>query len=148
MSKDLLHLAHEIESHLRLIQQAMRQPFQTEIAGAGLTGPQINVIEALLRKPGMSLKELSSELGLAHSTVSGIVDRLESRGILKRLVDGEDGRMSRIHLSKAVQDYVAREVPKKRLHPLLRALEKVKPARREEIMSGLRLLREAVEKSD
>ncbi len=145
MSKDLLSLAHEIDGHLRLIQQVMRQPMQSEISKHGLTGPQVNVIEALFRKPGMSLKELSNGVGLAHSTTSGIVDRLEARGILRRAVDSEDSRISRIHLSKQVLDYVENVIPAKRRHPLMRALEKMKPASREELARSLRLLRKAVE---
>ena len=34
----------------------------------------------VVRNDGISLKELSAAVNLAHSTVSGIVDRLEKRG--------------------------------------------------------------------
>lgn len=145
MSKDLLTLAHEIDGHLRLIQQVLRQPMQSEISKHGLTGPQVNVIEAVFRRPGMSLKELSQAVGLAHSTTSGIVDRLESRGILQRTVDGDDSRISRIHLCKAVLDYVENIMPARRRHPLMQALEKIKPAKREELAQSLRLLRKVME---
>jgi DNA-binding MarR family transcriptional regulator len=45
----------------------------------------VDVMQALAEKNGMSLKELGSAVGMAHSTVSGIVDRLEKRGMLERL---------------------------------------------------------------
>ena len=35
---------------------------------------------------GLSVKELSRRMGLSHSTVSGIVDRLERRGLVARRV--------------------------------------------------------------
>jgi DNA-binding MarR family transcriptional regulator len=41
--------------------------------------PQSAVIQAVVKHDGISLKDLSREVSLAHSTVSGIVDRLEKR---------------------------------------------------------------------
>jgi len=37
----------------------------------------------LVDSGGLSLKLLSEKVSLAHSTVSGIVDRLEKRGMVK-----------------------------------------------------------------
>jgi len=46
----------------------------------------------LARHGGMSVKELSQKVGLSHSTVSGIVDRLERKGLAARVQDsGTDG---------------------------------------------------------
>jgi DNA-binding MarR family transcriptional regulator len=147
MQTDVMALAQEIDGHLRFIQQTLRQPMQTEIAKTGFTGPQLKVLRALFRSPGMSLKELCEEVGLAHSTVSGIVDRLETRGILKRQTDAADRRLSRIFLSKRVRDYIQNALPGIRLHPLLLALEGMKPSARDTTLRGLRFLRQAIERS-
>ncbi len=82
---------------------------------------------------------------MAHSTTSGIVDRLQARGLLRREVDSVDSRVSRIHLSKPVLEYIETVLPAKRRHPLMQALEKMKPAKRDELVQSLRLLRRAVE---
>ena len=51
-----------------------------------MTVPQVNALEELTRVDGLSLKALSARMGLSHSTVSGIVDRLGRRGfVLKAL---------------------------------------------------------------
>jgi len=55
----------------------------------------------------MSLKDLSAAVGMAHSTVSGIVDRLEKRGMLERQADTADRRFTKIVASQAVRDYIA-----------------------------------------
>jgi DNA-binding MarR family transcriptional regulator len=148
MSKNagLMRLAQEIDAHVRSVKQALRQPMEVEIARGGLTGPQVNVMQALVEKNGMSLKDLSAAVGMAHSTVSGIVDRLEKRGMLERQADAADRRFTKIVVSRIVQDYMRNEMPSIRLHPLVKALQRAKPAERETIMEGFRTLRRVMER--
>ena len=77
----LTRMAQEIEDHVRAVRQILRQPVEAEFARGNLTAPQRSVMQALFHGGGLSLKELSRRVGLAHSTVSGIVDRLEKRGL-------------------------------------------------------------------
>ena len=65
-----------------------------------LTLPQRNVMQVLVQSDGLSLKELSKQVGLAHATVSGIVDRLEKRGLVERRQDASDGRFTKIMISE------------------------------------------------
>jgi DNA-binding MarR family transcriptional regulator len=85
-------MAREIEEHLSAVRQILRQPVEAEFARGNLTAPQRSVMQALFHSGGLSLKELSRRVGLAHSTVSGIVDRLEKRGLATRRPDPADGR--------------------------------------------------------
>jgi DNA-binding MarR family transcriptional regulator len=142
---DLMRLAQEIDTHVRAVRQALRQPMEVEIARGGLTGPQVNVMQALVEQNGMSLKDLSAAVGMAHSTVSGIVDRLEKRGMLERQADMEDRRFTKIVASQLVRDYIRNEMPSIRLHPIVKALERARPAEREAIMEGFRTLRRVME---
>ena len=50
------------------------------------------VMQALVQSEGLSLKQLSAQVSLAHSTVSVIVDRLQARGMVVRSKDETDGR--------------------------------------------------------
>ena len=138
-------MAQEIDEHLRRVRQVLRQPLDTEIARGGLTGPQRSVMQALVHANGMSLKDLSRSVGLAHSTVSGIVDRLAKKRLVTRQTDKKDRRLSRIVPSKQVRDYVRDKLPALTIHPLLEALQRTKPADRTVILDGLRALRRAVE---
>ncbi len=101
--QDLAGMAREIDRHLRAVRQVLRQPVEAEFARGGLTGPQRSVMQALFHSEGMRLKDLSRQVGLAHSTVSGIVDRLEKRGVVRRLPDSDDRRFSRIAVTDAVR---------------------------------------------
>jgi len=141
----LTRMAQEIEGHLSVVRQILRQPVEAEFARGQLTGPQRSVMQALYHAGGLSLKELSRRVGLAHSTVSGIVDRLERRGMAERQPNPADGRASIVAVSKVVRDYMRNTYPAVALHPVTAALRRAKPAERAAILEGLRTLRRVVE---
>jgi DNA-binding MarR family transcriptional regulator len=143
--QELARMAREIDEHLRRVRQVLRQPLETEFARGGLTGPQRSVMQALVHANGMSLKDLSRSVGLAHSTVSGIVDRLVKKGLLARQSDKKDRRLSLIVPSRQVRDYARNKLPALTIHPLLEALRRTRPAERTAILDGLKILRRAVE---
>lgn len=138
-------LVEQIERDLADIRRALRVPLETEIARGGLTPPQLGVMQAVVRSDGISLKELSRVVGLAHSTVSGIVDRLESKGLLKRRADPADGRVTRIYPTDAVKEFVAEQLPKLSERPLERALRGASRAERVRIGAAIQRLRELLD---
>ena len=144
--KRLTGMAEEIDLHLKTVRQILRRPVDAEFARGRLTGPQRSVMHVVVQSDGISLKDLSKQIGLAHSTVSGIVDRLEMQGLLARKADTNDGRISLISASKAVRDYMRDTLPGLTIHPLVEALRRAKPAERIQIVEGLRTLRRVVEK--
>jgi DNA-binding MarR family transcriptional regulator len=137
----LAGMAQEIDQHLRAVRGTLRQPVEAEFSRGGLTGPQRSVMEAVVRTGGLSVKETSRQVGLAHSTVSGIVDRLEKQGLVERQTDRKDQRVTLIVASKVVRDYVRDKLPTLVHAPLVYALRRAKPAERSAILEGLRLLR-------
>ena len=142
---DMSQIAQELDRELRAIRQIVRRPVEQVVARGELTGPQFSAMRALARSEGMSLKELSAHLGLAHSTVSGVVDRLEKKGMVERKVDEKDQRFSRIVVSKVVREYLKNEWPKLEVNPLAEALRNASPRDREAVIAGVRKLRELLE---
>jgi DNA-binding MarR family transcriptional regulator len=136
-----------IERDLRAIRERMRRPLEAAIARGNLTGPQVSVMQALVRSDGMSLKELSAHLGLAHSTVSVIVDRLQERGLVVRQTSATDRRVSRIAATQAVRDFLRDTMPGLIIHPLVEALARATVTQRRAIVEGLKSLREVLEKA-
>jgi DNA-binding MarR family transcriptional regulator len=130
-------IAQQMEGQLNLIQRRMRQSLQAEFARGQLTGPQRLVMHALVRSQGLSLRQLSEAVSLAHSTVSGIVDRLEKQGLLERQTDPADRRITRLVPSHAVREFLAVRMPELAVHPLLEALRRASPAQRQAIALGL-----------
>lgn len=143
--KRLARMAEEIDLHLRTVRQVLRRPVEAEFARGNLTGPQRSVMHVVVQSDGVSLKDLSRQVGLAHSTVSGIVNRLEKQGLVERKTDTDDGRISRIAASKAVHNFLRDTLPRLEIHPLVEALRRAKPAERDKILDGLRTLRRIVE---
>jgi MarR family transcriptional regulator, organic hydroperoxide resistance regulator len=140
-STELVREAEEITTTVRVLYRTLCRTFDPEIARSGLTVPQVNALEALTREDGLSLKELSGRMALSHSTVSGIVDRLERRGLLGRRPDERDRRYSRIFLSERVREYVREEVPSRTLGPIIKALERASAEERAQALAGIRTLR-------
>lgn len=130
-------MAQEIERSIREIREALRRPLEAEFARGQLTGPQRSVMEVLFHSEGMSLKELCRRVGLAHSTVSGIVDRLESRGMVRRQTNSDDQRLTQIAVSRMVRDFMRKKAPGITAHPLAEALAAAKPSDRKAVLKGL-----------
>jgi DNA-binding MarR family transcriptional regulator len=137
--------AQELDRDLRAIREILRRPVESEIARGGLTGPQVAIVQILVHAGPLSVKELSRQAGLAHSTVSGIVDRLAGRGILRRVTDERDARFSRITVTGEVEAYLRETLPALSLNPLAETLRRATPAQRKLIATGVSTLRRLLE---
>ncbi|HTZ89083.1 MAG TPA: MarR family transcriptional regulator [Alloacidobacterium sp.] len=145
-TQDIRALAQQMESQLQSIRQMMRRQLDAEYSKGDLTAPQQLVMRAVCKAEGLSLKELSRSVCLAHSTVSGIVDRLEKRGFVIRRTSKEDNRVTQIIASPAVRDFLQKRAPALTLHPLTRALKRATQAQRAAVETGLSTLEELLRK--
>lgn len=64
----------------------------------GLTAPQGQLLCVLMKQP-YGMGELSSILGLAKSSLTGLVDRTERNGLVQREPDPRDTRAVRVALT-------------------------------------------------
>ena len=140
-------LADQLERDLGNIRRLLRKPLLAEVARGELTAPQMGLMREVVRRDGISLKDLSRAVSLAHSTVSGIVDRLEKRGLVARRADSADGRISRIYVTPVVNEFVRDQLPALRRRPLEAALESTTAAERTRIADGVRSLRQLLEQA-
>jgi MarR family transcriptional regulator, organic hydroperoxide resistance regulator len=131
--------AEEILATVRALwRDLLRNPY-ADAEQHGMTGPQITVMACLVSKGPMTLTELSRSLGMSHSSASGIVDRLQARGLLRRTEDATDRRRTSIQVTEAVQRYV-HELEAGPSGRLVEALGNATPAQRAAITKGLELL--------
>jgi MarR family transcriptional regulator, organic hydroperoxide resistance regulator len=65
----------------------------------GLTGPQLTVIKLLESFDNLSLSSLSERIRAQNSTVTGIIDRMEREGLVRRERSQVDRRVVHIRLS-------------------------------------------------
>ncbi|MDE2447982.1 MAG: MarR family transcriptional regulator [Gammaproteobacteria bacterium] len=137
--------ARAIELDLGEIRQILRRPLDAEYARGQLTAPQRMVMQVLFHSDGMSLKELCEQVSLSHSTVSGIVDRLQAKGMAARSTDSADRRLTRIAVTPVVRQFMQQQAPRLTAQPLIEALSRLSEQDRRAISRGLRLLRDALE---
>ena len=142
----LAALVEQLEGDLGAIRRALRKPLDAAVAEGELTAPQMNVMRVVVKHSGVSLKDLSATVSLAHSTVSGIVDRLERRGLIRRQSSSTDGRISLIYPTPVVTDFIRDQIPALARKPLEAALERSRPAERTAIRDAVGHLRELLEK--
>ena len=116
-------LARQIEQRLTSIRQHLRKPLEAEFARGELTGPQRSVMSVVVAAAEpLRIREVTAAVGLAQSTVSGIVERLIRNGMLLRTDDPSDARASRVAASPAVRNFLEKQMPQIKLSPLLAAL--------------------------
>ncbi len=142
----LLEAIEALTDDLRAVRQMLRRDTDMDIAQTRLTGPQISVLRILVASDGLSLKALSQRVRLAHSTVSGIVDRLEREGLVQRVLDDHDRRLSRIRVSERVKGYWEKSPALHRPETLVRALSSVDSEERTRILGSVARLRQLLER--
>jgi DNA-binding MarR family transcriptional regulator len=98
--------AEEIVALVRALRRELLHSPAEDAEREGLTGPQLSVMACLVGKGPTTLTEVSRALGMSHSTASGIVDRLQARGLVRRTEDSEDQRRTRIVVTDKVARYV------------------------------------------
>lgn len=102
---DLNVYAGELTNLFRSIARNFRRYMSNQFADYEFTAPQMNLMQELYQHPGVTLKELSSLMGLAKSTVCGIVDRLEMQGVVVRTRCLKDRRTVKISLTPKMFEY-------------------------------------------
>ncbi|MFI9318452.1 MarR family winged helix-turn-helix transcriptional regulator [Kitasatospora aureofaciens] len=88
----------ELMDQLAQAAAAYYRSFATVAAARGLTLMQGKVL-SLLRRP-MPMRTLAELLACDASNVTGIVDRLEAHGLVRREVDPADRRVKRVILTE------------------------------------------------
>jgi len=70
----------------------------------GLTGPQSSVLRNLLNNGSMSSADLSRNLFVTPSNITGIIDRLEKKQFVERIKKEGDRRVALITLTQTGQE--------------------------------------------
>jgi DNA-binding MarR family transcriptional regulator len=73
-----------------------------QLAGVfGLTGPQLVCLRTINKRGSITPSELALQVSLSQATVTGIVDRLAARQLVKRKRNEEDRRLVTVSISEA-----------------------------------------------
>jgi len=76
-----------------------------------LTLPQFDIIITLGDTPGMSFKNLGEKTLITKGTLTGVISRLEDKGLVQRVASETDGRSQIVRLSAAGEALYQRTYP-------------------------------------
>ncbi len=86
--------------------QAFEQISGSHVRSLNLTPAQFDIIATLGNTEGMSFKELGEKTLITKGTLTGVVDRLEDKGLVKRVTRSEDRRSTIVRLTaKGVREF-------------------------------------------
>lgn len=88
-----------------------------------LTGPQLVVLKAIADGHPSSIREIARAVHLSQATVTGILDRLEARDLVKRTRSQDDRRRVIVSLSPRAEDKLRSAPPLLQDHFMQRFVE-------------------------
>lgn len=95
------NLYEDVLLSLRQIIRAVDLHSRRLVHDHGLTGPQLLLLRALERMGEVPVGELAREVSLSHATVTGVLDRLEKRGLVQRTRSDEDKRKVLVSITES-----------------------------------------------
>jgi DNA-binding MarR family transcriptional regulator len=137
----------EIMQSLRRIFKAI-QDYSYDVSDKfGTTGPQLWALKMILQNEGLSLGELGRRMYLHPSTITGLIDRLEKKGLAERDRDQTDRRVIKLHLTPNGKGLVKR-APNPIQGKMIHGLRKLKRKELNSIYHSIKKLVEVMEVQD
>ena len=121
--------------------QAFEIYSSAHIRSLGLTPPQFDIVATLGNTPGMPPKELGEKTLITKGTLTGVVDRLADKGLVRRIASPSDGRSQTVQLTRAGEKLFARVFPA-HLEYMQHAFAQLPPEELAGITASMRRLRE------
>jgi len=88
------------------VARLMRKNFDSRVKEIGLTRSQWWLLNHLFRADGLTQAELAETLEIERSSTGKLLDSLELKGWIKRVVDKKDRRSKRVFLTKEVEPII------------------------------------------
>ncbi|MGA2551858.1 MAG: MarR family transcriptional regulator [Burkholderiaceae bacterium] len=85
---------------IRRLQQIAVAAFLSETADTGITPIQFAALQFVRDNPGLDQRRLAGAIALDTSTLAGVLDRLESRGLVQRGASPKDRRVRLLALTR------------------------------------------------
>ena len=109
-SQDFIPLVRELLSAYHTF--ALFDANGHRLSGSGLTVAQANVIFALGNTDGLTCKDIGDWTHITKGTLTGVIDRLEIKGLVERWAVEGDGRKTIIALTRRGERVFKKEFPR------------------------------------
>ena len=105
----------------------------------GISGSQLWALSEIARAAGISVNALSQRMAVHQTTASNLVNALLRRGLIRRMRDGADQRIARLHLASEGRR-VIRLAPRPHAGLLIDSLRHLDGAQIAQLRDGLGVL--------
>ncbi|WP_026485752.1 MarR family winged helix-turn-helix transcriptional regulator [Caldanaerobius polysaccharolyticus] len=130
---------------LKQILDIIKQEMKYQSQNIDITGPQSILMGVLAHYGEMKISDLSEKLGLSNSTVSGIINRLEKQGLVKRTRSAKDRRVIYVNVTpefkRSFQKYF--DEAEKRIEEIINSAT---PEELNTILDGLNTLKKVLDR--
>lgn len=131
-----LPIEHQIVAAIRQIVRAVDLHSRRLLEACGLTGPQLATLQVVGRLGPVSQIDIARAVHLSQGTVTGILRRLESRGLIARTRSHADRRSIEVEVTADGQAVLA-SAPSLLQDEFRRELERLQIWERHQILSTL-----------
>jgi len=107
----LRDLTHSLPMALLRTREAVVQRFRAVLSRHGLTEQQWRILRALDGREGLEVSLLAEQCRILLPSMTGILRRMESRGLVRRDANQADGRSTLVRLTEASQALLERIKP-------------------------------------
>ena len=97
--------------YIRRLQQIAVAIFLEETQAHGITPVQYAALYAVHEQPGLDQRTLASSIGFDTSTIGGVIDRLERRGLIERQASPTDRRVRLLQVTPEGQALLGEVIP-------------------------------------
>jgi DNA-binding MarR family transcriptional regulator len=140
-------VTNQVVAALRQIIRAVDAHSRTLVKQYQLTGPQLVVLKRVADGEFRSIGELARTVYLSQATVTGILDRLEARGLVQRARALDDRRRVTVTLSPAGEQILQATPPLLQEHFIRRFLQ-LADWERSQVLSSLQRIVTLMEAKD
>ena len=118
-----------IQAYVKLMRASRSVVSRVEplVGAQGLTLTQLGVLEGILHKGPMTHRELGRKVLTSAGNMTDVVDKLEGRGLVRRVRAAADRRQVRVELTEAGQELIESLFPR-HAEDIARAMAGLDPA--------------------
>lgn len=137
----------EIMDNIRRVFQVVNEQSKRVERETGLTGPQVWGIKVIAEQGTIRVSDLAKKMYLHPTTVVGIIDRLEKRGLVSRSRSQDDRRVVDVALTDEGRTLV-KTSPEAASNKITRGLESLSTSELTVIHQGLDQLTDILDAAD
>ncbi|MGH1357439.1 MAG: MarR family winged helix-turn-helix transcriptional regulator [Burkholderiaceae bacterium] len=97
--------------YIRRLQQIAVAIFLEETDECSITPVQFAAMQTVFDTPGIDQRTLAATIGFDTSTIGGVIDRLEARGLIERHPSPTDRRVRQLKLTTTGRELLGRITP-------------------------------------